>query len=468
MLSEDELALLDAIRETGSLSRAAARLGKAPSTVSHAARQLESRFDALLFDRRGAVVPLGLNFWYNTTSPSASTLMESLTTSGVFALNVFQSNTLPGAWTFDPTTSPTDGATETLTENTPASGNVIAYLQRSGYARNVDNYDFRDGSGALPFRMLGNGTLIVNPTVVGPIATTSLNNGGVLYAVGDTGSFLINSPGQGATYIVTSVSAGGVVTGYTLTANGTGYATGTVGTVDGGAQPGVGSGFTINVLTISGGTAPVGVTSNEFEAVNIAGGGTQCVEANNAGLLSGTGSACGSASTPLASLSLYNPSSEASNLALSGANAINWVAFTIPAQGLTVTHIGFNVNTQDANTGHHYDIGIYNSAGSLVCDLGAHAGGSGWVNTQFANDVAIAQTSVTLPGGTYFAAWTGDATTLVLSAPNNSGVFSLSLYGLGPSNTSTTGQLPSTVTVPAPTVTSNDVNTYLGFTVTLH
>ncbi|MBR8175587.1 LysR family transcriptional regulator [Burkholderia ambifaria] len=53
MLSEDELALLDAIRATGSLSRAAARLGKAPSTVSHTARQLETRFDALLFDRRG-------------------------------------------------------------------------------------------------------------------------------------------------------------------------------------------------------------------------------------------------------------------------------------------------------------------------------------------------------------------------------------------------------------------------------
>lgn len=52
MLSEDELALLEAIRESGSLSRAAVRLGKAPSTVSHAARQLEARFDALLFDRR--------------------------------------------------------------------------------------------------------------------------------------------------------------------------------------------------------------------------------------------------------------------------------------------------------------------------------------------------------------------------------------------------------------------------------
>lgn len=52
MLSEDELALLEAIRDAGSLSRAAAKLGKAPSTVSHAARQLEQRFDALLFDRR--------------------------------------------------------------------------------------------------------------------------------------------------------------------------------------------------------------------------------------------------------------------------------------------------------------------------------------------------------------------------------------------------------------------------------
>jgi DNA-binding transcriptional LysR family regulator len=52
MLSAEELELLEAIKDSGSLSRAAARLGKAPSTVSHAARQLEERFDALLFDRR--------------------------------------------------------------------------------------------------------------------------------------------------------------------------------------------------------------------------------------------------------------------------------------------------------------------------------------------------------------------------------------------------------------------------------
>lgn len=52
MLTQDELAMLQAIRASGSLSKAAAQLGKAPSTLSHAARQLEARYDALLFDRR--------------------------------------------------------------------------------------------------------------------------------------------------------------------------------------------------------------------------------------------------------------------------------------------------------------------------------------------------------------------------------------------------------------------------------
>jgi hypothetical protein len=170
---------------------------------------------------------------------------------------------------------------------------------------------------------------------------------------------------------------------------------------------------------------------------------------------------------PLTSFSLYNPASEASNLVLSAANAVNWVAFTIPAQGMTVTHFGFNVNAVDATTSHHYDICLWNSAGTMVADLGAHAGGSGWPDTQYGNDVAIAQSSVTLPGGTYFAGWSGDATTLNLSAPNNSGVYSLALYGVGPANTTTAGQCGN-VTVPSPTTSSNDVNTYLGFTLLLH
>lgn len=53
MLTRDELALLDALRNSASMSQAAATLRKAPSTISHLARMLEERFDALLFDRSG-------------------------------------------------------------------------------------------------------------------------------------------------------------------------------------------------------------------------------------------------------------------------------------------------------------------------------------------------------------------------------------------------------------------------------
>jgi len=62
MLSDDEIQLMEAIGASGSLSRAAASLGKAPSTVSYTLRQIETRFDALLFDRRRyrlALTPAG-------------------------------------------------------------------------------------------------------------------------------------------------------------------------------------------------------------------------------------------------------------------------------------------------------------------------------------------------------------------------------------------------------------------------
>jgi DNA-binding transcriptional LysR family regulator len=52
MLSDEEIQLMEAIGQSGSLTRAAAHLGKAPSTVSYTLRQIEGRFDALLFDRR--------------------------------------------------------------------------------------------------------------------------------------------------------------------------------------------------------------------------------------------------------------------------------------------------------------------------------------------------------------------------------------------------------------------------------
>jgi DNA-binding transcriptional LysR family regulator len=62
MLNDDDLNLLLAVQSTGSLSQAAQRLGKASSTLSHAARMLEERLDVLLFDRsayRISLTPAG-------------------------------------------------------------------------------------------------------------------------------------------------------------------------------------------------------------------------------------------------------------------------------------------------------------------------------------------------------------------------------------------------------------------------
>jgi hypothetical protein len=97
------------------------------------------------------------------------------------------------------------------------------------------------------------------------ITTSTLGSGGSGYAVNDT--FGVNGSevaGLFALGHVTSVS-GGVVTGYTITDIGTGYGVSTQSTVRMGAQPGSGSGLTINItatstITCSGPQAFLGAT----------------------------------------------------------------------------------------------------------------------------------------------------------------------------------------------------------------
>lgn len=82
----------------------------------------------------------------------------------------------------------------------------------------------------------------------GTITGTAHASGGTGYAVGDTGSFVGVS--IDATYIITGVS-GGVVTSYNVTNTGTKYQIwNSVATIRGGAQPGSGIGFTINVTSV--------------------------------------------------------------------------------------------------------------------------------------------------------------------------------------------------------------------------
>lgn len=80
----------------------------------------------------------------------------------------------------------------------------------------------------------------------GPITASILSGGGTAYVNGDTGTLTAGS--ADATYIVTN-AVGGVIQpgGYTITFAGTSYETATSFTATGGAQPGIGTGFSVDV-----------------------------------------------------------------------------------------------------------------------------------------------------------------------------------------------------------------------------
>jgi hypothetical protein len=87
----------------------------------------------------------------------------------------------------------------------------------------------------------------------GAITGKVVGDGGTGYIANDTG-VIPGAAGTQATYTVNTVDADGAVLTFTLSAAGTGYLAGNgYPTQVGGAQPGLGTGFTINILTVSAG-----------------------------------------------------------------------------------------------------------------------------------------------------------------------------------------------------------------------
>jgi len=122
---------------------------------------------------------------------------------------------------------------------------------------------FTPGGAAL-FSDISNQSLVISNSVedyikYGAILTSSVTagNAGTGYVIGDTGQVT----GYGfvtdilARYVVDTVDGGGAVLTYHLTSNGAGYKTGTTGnaTSTSGAQPGIGTGFQIDVNSVTPG-----------------------------------------------------------------------------------------------------------------------------------------------------------------------------------------------------------------------
>jgi hypothetical protein len=95
---------------------------------------------------------------------------------------------------------------------------------------------------------------------LGGISAASVTAGGTGYAIGDTGT--ITTGNGDATYRVLTVSGLGAVLTFAITFPGSGYATGAgQATATGGAQPGVGVNFTVDVTAINNGDGTIKVTT---------------------------------------------------------------------------------------------------------------------------------------------------------------------------------------------------------------
>lgn len=169
----------------------------------------------------------------------------------------------------DPSTSDSNDALAELNAMWEAWGidEGLIYAQtpaRFPLAANVGSYTIGPGGffniPQMPARIYRAVFTTVNG---GAIATQSLGSPGEGYAAGDTG-LVPGANGAPAAYVINTVGPGGVVETYTITAAGTGFVAGYgYQTQTGGAQPGAGVGFTLNILTVSAG----GQTRTELKVV---------------------------------------------------------------------------------------------------------------------------------------------------------------------------------------------------------
>jgi hypothetical protein len=149
-------------------------------------------------------------------------------------------------------------------------------------------------------------------------------------------------------------------------------------------------------------------------------------------------------------------------------NAASTVSFTTTANkaalwgvvlscNLSTTQITYDVTTAD-NTANTYDIGIMNSAGTVVAHIGSTAGTSfaastGWKTLNWTS-------SAQLPPGKYYAALTTSCTTACAVLEGGNSGAGLTYAGNISENVTVGGTLPATITVPSDSYTATTIPTF--------
>ena len=101
-------------------------------------------------------------------------------------------------------------------------------------------------------------------------------------------------------------------------------------------------------------------------------------------------------------------------------NTTNLWSYDLPVTVTGVTKIGIIVNTAD-NSANTYDIGLYNSAGTLGCHMGSAAGSTFAATTGF-KVISCTGGASNMPAGRYYLGMTsGTAATMTLGGPTLTG-----------------------------------------------
>lgn len=172
-------------------------------------------------------------------------------------------------------------------------------------------------------------------------------------------------------------------------------------------------------------------------AIRMAGGGGSGSVVTN-GTLTGNGTSGSPLGVKNWPLSAFINGAVVANVALGGANQTWYESFLNQGQ-FTFDHISVDIGNADG--ANNQDVGIYNSAGSLVADIGPTL----WPSTGVQR-FATVQGSVTIGPGIYLFAFTSQGTTATLSYTNNIWSYYSNRALVGASG----GQLQSSITAPTP------------------
>ena len=149
-------------------------------------------------------------------------------------------------------------------------------------------------------------------------------------------------------------------------------------------------------------------------------------------------------------------------------NAASTVNFTVTANkaalwgvvlycNLSTTQVTYDVTTAD-NTANTYDIGIMNSAGTIVVHIGSTGGtvfaaSTGWKTLSWTS-------SAQLPPGKYYAVMTTNCTTACAVLEGGNSGAGLTYAGNVSESIASGGTIPATVTVPPDTYTATTIPTF--------